>query len=103
MVKLLLSSIKISCFYLFYFILNIQFLYSTEKFSNYKTYSKTDEKYKLIQIVDGLNYPWGMTFIDDEHLLITEKRGNIIKVNVVNGKKEKVDTTHWKLTFITRR
>ena len=29
-----------------------------------------------------------MTFIDDEHLLITEKKGNIIKVNVINGKKK---------------
>ena len=66
---------------LFYFILNTQFLHSFEKFSNYRNYLETDEKYRLIKIVDGLNYPWGMTFIDDEHLLITEKKGSIYSIS----------------------
>ena len=90
MINPFLSFFKTPYFYLFYFILNTQFLHSFEKFSNYRNYLETDEKYRLIKIVDDLNYPWGMTFIDDEHLLITEKKGNIIKVNIINGKKEKI-------------
>ena len=80
MINPFLSFFKTPYFYLFYFILNAQFLHSFEKFSNYRNYSETDEKYKLVKIVDGLNYPWGMTFIDDEHLLITEKKEILSKL-----------------------
>ena len=93
MINPFLSFFKISLFLFILFYIKYQFLHSFEKFSNYRNYSETDEKYRLIKIVDGLNYPWGMTFIDDEHLLITEKKGNIIKVNIINGKKEKINIT----------
>ncbi len=61
---------------------------SKTKFSNFKDYPFTDETFKLIEITDGLNYPWGMTFINDQDLIITEKKGNIIKVNTSTGEKK---------------
>ena len=33
-----------------------------------------------------------MTFIDDENLLITEKSGRLLKVNIANG--EKIEIGH---------
>mgnify|MGYP001341030482 CR=1 FL=1 len=61
---------------------------SKTKFSNFEDYQFTDETFKLIEITDGLNYPWGMTFINDQDLIITEKKGNIIKVNTSTGEKK---------------
>ena len=47
----------------------------------------SDEKFKLIEISKKLTEPWGMTFIDDNNLLITEKTGGIIRVDMKTGKK----------------
>tara|TARA_B100001123_G_scaffold86756_1_gene99675 strand:+ start:676 stop:1830 length:1155 start_codon:yes stop_codon:yes gene_type:complete len=57
------------------------------KFSDYKNYKITKINFQLEEILKGLNYPWGMSFIDDENLLITEKNGRLLKVNIVNGKQ----------------
>ena len=56
------------------------------KFSNYKDYKITKTNFQLEEIWKGLNYPWGMTFVDDENLLITEKSGRLLKINVLTGK-----------------
>ena len=37
-------------------------------------------EFQLKEITKGLNNPWGMTFIDDENLLITEKKVSYIKL-----------------------
>ncbi len=63
---------------------------SEEIFSNYKQYSYTKTSYKLDKIAQGLNYPWALTFLDKKNLLITEKNGGLFKVNIENGKKEKI-------------
>ncbi len=75
-----------------FFSINIMFFlfslpsYSEEKIKNYKNYPSTKVDFKLEKVTDSnLNYPWGMTFIDQNHLLITEKNGKILKVNVRNG------------------
>jgi quinoprotein glucose dehydrogenase len=47
----------------------------------------SDEKFKLIEISKKLTEPWGMTFIDDNNLLITEKTGEIIRIDMKTGKK----------------
>ena len=52
------------------------------KISNYKNYENNETKFELEKITNGLNFPWGMTFIDDENLLITEKKGRLYKVNI---------------------
>ena len=49
---------------------------------NFKNYITEPQNFKLIEIVKGLNYPWGMTFLDDYNMLITEKSGKIIRGNI---------------------
>ena len=62
------------------------------KFSNYKDYEITEIKFQLEEVSKGLNYPWGITFIDEENLLITEKNGRLLKLNISNG--EQVEISH---------
>ena len=73
--------IKISFLLLFLYISPVN---SNEKFSNFKNYSKTNIKIQLIKVVDGLNYPWGMTFIDKHNLIISQKNGKLVRVNIKN-------------------
>ena len=49
------------------------------------------KKFDLTEISAGFNYPWGMTFIDDVNLLITEKKGKLFKFNVNSKLKEEVN------------
>ena len=65
-------------------------LLAQDKFSNYKKYPKTNQKFKLVEVADNLNYPWGMTFIDEENLLVTEKNGKLFKINVKNSIKKEI-------------
>ena len=46
---------------------------------------------KLSEISSNLNEPWGMTFINDDNLLITEKTGEILRINMKTGEKHSVD------------
>jgi len=39
---------------------------------------------KLDQIINGLDNPWSLTFVDNENVLITEKSGNLLLVNLSN-------------------
>ena len=50
------------------------------------------DDFKLEKIVQGLDRPWSLTFLDNQNLLITEKPGNIKFVNL----KEKIikDISH---------
>ena len=64
--------------------------YSDEIFSDYKKYDLTKTKYKLDLITKELKYPWALTFIDDNHLIITEKSGGLYKVNIRTGKKQAI-------------
>ena len=70
------------------------------KFSDYKDYEITKINFQLEEISKGLNYPWGMTFIDDQNLLITEKSGKLIKINISTGKQ--IEISH-KLNIFTER
>ena len=51
---------------------------------------KTPEqsKYTTETIVDGIEIPWGMDFINENELLVTEKKGILYRVS--NGKKTEV-------------
>ena len=62
---------SILIFYLFHY----SYVFAEVKFSNYKNYKNTKINFKLEEISEDFNYPWGMTFIDDENILITEKKG----------------------------
>ena len=45
------------------------------------------EEIKLIEVSKKLSEPWGMTFIDDDNLLVTEKGGSILRIDIKTGKK----------------
>ena len=61
-----------------------------ERFDDYKKYETIEKNLSLTEVADGINFGWGMTFIDDHSLLITEKSGGIIKVNTITGSKTKI-------------
>ncbi len=41
---------------------------------------------KLEKIVDGLKKPWSLSFIDQENIVITEKSGKLLNLNLKNKK-----------------
>ena len=80
--------------YFFIFILYLLFAtntYAEVKITDYRDYKISKTILQLEEISKDLNYPWGMTFIDNETLIITEKKGNIYKVNTNTKKKEIID------------
>ena len=74
------------------FIFNYQNIVANNKFTNFQDYETTKTKFNLKEITKGINYPWGMTFINEKDLLITEKNGKLIKVNTKSG--EKIEIKH---------
>ena len=38
--------------------------------------------YKLEKVISGLTKPWGMSFINDDELFLTQKTGEILKINI---------------------
>ena len=77
-----------------FFLISILYLsqvinaFADVKFSDYKNYKITKTNFQLDEISKDLNYPWGMTFIDDENLLITEKKsGRLVKINISTGEQ----------------
>ena len=37
-----------------------------------------------------LAHPWGMDFLDDSHILVTERGGDIYKINLSDGTREAI-------------
>ena len=69
-------------------LLSLSPLNSKEQFSNFKDYKLTKTEFKLEKIAEDLNYPWAITFIDNNNLIVTEKPGGLYKINTNTGKKE---------------
>ena len=46
---------------------------------------------KFEKIVQGLNNPWSLSFIDKENIVFTEKSGNLYILNLKNKKISKID------------
>jgi aldose sugar dehydrogenase len=44
---------------------------------------------KLEEIIKDLNNPWSFSFITDENILVTEKSGSLLKINLTNKKINK--------------
>ena len=61
-----------------------------ERFDDYKEYQMIEKNLSLSQVTYGINFGWGMTFIDDHLLLITEKSGGILKVDINTGNKTRI-------------
>ena len=51
----------------------------------------SDKSHSVIDISNDLNEPWGMTFINNKTLLITEKTGAIINVDSTTGDKYEIE------------
>ena len=47
------------------------------------------EDFKLDKIISGLDTPWSLTFKNQNEILITEKSGQIILINLKDNKKKK--------------
>ncbi|MEK9793772.1 MAG: PQQ-dependent sugar dehydrogenase, partial [Gammaproteobacteria bacterium] len=62
----------------------IAFIYLPNVYASDKTHSVSD-------ISNNLNEPWGMTFINNKTLLITEKTGAIINVDSTTGDKYEIE------------
>ena len=69
------------------YLLFISYASAEIKISDFKQYNITDEIFDIKEISSNLNYPWGMTFIDDTNLLITEKSGTLLRINISTGEK----------------
>ena len=53
-----------------------------------QTLNLRSESLKLNKIISGLNSPWSFTFINKNEILITEKSGQILLVNLNHSKKK---------------
>ena len=58
----------------------------------YSTHIAHSLSYSLDKVSIDLIKPWGMSFIDDENLLVTQKSGEILKINLAT--KEVVNLKH---------
>ena len=45
---------------------------------------------KLEELINGLSSPWSFSFITNDDILVTEKSGNLLKINLNNKKLEKL-------------
>jgi aldose sugar dehydrogenase len=48
----------------------------------------TAHAYEAAKVTSGLNIPWGLAYIDDSTMLITERNGAIKHINLVTGKQQ---------------
>ena len=87
----MIVKMKVIYLVLIFFLFQCFNVYADAKISNYQDYKITKKKFDLTEISAGFNYPWGMTFIDDVNLLITEKKGKLFKFNVNSKLKEEVN------------
>jgi aldose sugar dehydrogenase len=46
----------------------------------------SSNEYKLEELIEGLNSPWSLSFINDNDILVTEKSGNLLKIDLNNKK-----------------
>jgi quinoprotein glucose dehydrogenase len=51
----------------------------------------SSDKFEIKEISQALDEPWGMTFVNKNTLLITEKTGAILRVDTSNGSKHEIE------------
>ena len=76
--KMILRKFKI--FKVILFILNISLLINTKVYANEYVFKK----------ITDLKSPWGMSFINENELIISEQTGNLMIVNITDGKKSEI-------------
>ncbi|WP_250657495.1 PQQ-dependent sugar dehydrogenase [Alkalimarinus coralli] len=50
----------------------------------------SEERYRVEAVAKGLSIPWGMVFIDHQHMLITERNGRLKRLNTVSGELQNI-------------
>ena len=90
-IKIKILSKKIFFPTFIFFLFQSCFTLAEVKISNFKDINITDTDFELKEIASDLNSPWGMTFLDNENFLITEKSGKILKININNGLKTEIE------------
>ena len=55
-----------------------------------QTLNLKSEDFRLNQLISGLNSPWSLTFKNENEILVTEKSGQILLVNLKDNKIKKV-------------
>ena len=51
------------------------------------------QDFKINHIGPNINKPWGMDFISENEVIVTEKSGNLFRINITNGEYIKVSNT----------
>jgi quinoprotein glucose dehydrogenase len=75
----------------FIFSFYISFVIAEPKISNYKNYPKTNSEYKLQKLDVSFEYPWGITSINNEEMIISEKGGGLFKFNKKTADKTQIN------------
>ena len=46
--------------------------------------------FKTVQLVGDLHHPWSLAFLSPNEVLVTERRGKLLKINLISGAKSEV-------------
>jgi len=71
--------------------LQMSFAIADPKISNYKKYPKTNSEYKLQKLDVSFEHPWGITSLNNEEMIITEKGGGLFKFNKKTAGKTQIN------------
>jgi aldose sugar dehydrogenase len=66
--------------------LTLIFLIYIAQFSNLSSYEP-----KLEEVIKNLNNPWSLSFMTNKDILVTEKSGNLLKIDLTNNKIDKLN------------
>ena len=47
-------------------------------------------EFKTVQLADDLQHPWSLAFLSPQQVLVTERNGKLLKINLVNGARTEV-------------
>ena len=74
-------------------VLSLQMSFATAdtKISNYKKYPKTNSEYKLQKLEVSFEHPWGITTLNNEEMIISEKGGGLFKFNKKTAARTQID------------
>lgn len=81
---------KNSSFYAFsFFLASLGFACAQDRTVGPEIITPKSQNYTVETVIDGMEIPWGMVFLPDGSLLVTEKKGELIHLK--DGKKTKVE------------
>ena len=57
----------------------------------YSSYIQADSNFDHTKLADKLYKPWGIAVLDDDHLLVTQKSGELFKINIRSKAKTEIE------------